>query len=278
MELLLEETRAGNMKDIKASLLNPALQRICDKLAVEFPQYPWSLQKVQDKMWNEKKRYWQFITILSISGVSYDDASGLIQAPESIWESFLARDPKAGWLRTQPLGNREVYAEVFHRERATGKYIKPATELLPRNNNGDIDFDQLSDLDHNRGLKDNNDNNDDGDIDNIDNLSSISTTRQTSKISTPTPSTRGRQHEVSQDSLVQVAHSLNCLASSNATVPGGYDIRIAVKSFFEGFGNKLSSKDINKVLKKLKDPIEALVWNTLPLEFRVEQVNEWTRE
>ncbi|KAK3896329.1 hypothetical protein C8A05DRAFT_40182, partial [Staphylotrichum tortipilum] len=99
------------MRDTKLSFLKPVMERICMKMRAQFPRYPWAAGKIQDKLWNEKRRYRQFLTLLSISGVNYDPVSGLPSAPDNIWEAYLGKYPKAAWLRNTPIGDREIYAE-----------------------------------------------------------------------------------------------------------------------------------------------------------------------
>ena len=84
MELFLEEMRAGAIKDTKWSFIRPAMERICKAMKAEYPRFPWLVEKIRDKLTNEWRRYWQFLTLLAISGVSYDPESGLLKAPENI--------------------------------------------------------------------------------------------------------------------------------------------------------------------------------------------------
>ncbi len=131
MQLFLEESRRRSFAIEKVAVTRPAFIRISKQMEQHFPAYPWSADKIKEKYTNEKRRYRAWLTFTAISGTGYNAETGLVEAGDTTWEQYLAKYPKNGWLQTIPLGNPELYAEVFHREKATGQYIRTASDLLP---------------------------------------------------------------------------------------------------------------------------------------------------
>ncbi|KAK4235782.1 hypothetical protein C8A03DRAFT_36342 [Achaetomium macrosporum] len=281
MELFLDETRAGALKDTKASLQKPAMERILRRLQSEYPRHPWELDKVREKYKNERRRYRLLLTLLAISGVSYSDESGLPRAPDNVWDTFLAKYPKGSWLRTSSIGNREVYAEVYHQEKATGRHIKEARLLVGQGQvASDVDFDvNFSTVEDSSGDTDLEDPDDNSDIDN--DIAVVASPRRS------VPRGAGRSSRRSRDTgITAVADSIGRLAESNViastrVVPeltGAEDIRLAIKDFQEDFASTMAPSSMAKVINKLATPTWALVWNNLSKEMKVEYSKQWASE
>ncbi|KAI1827701.1 hypothetical protein F4861DRAFT_535906 [Xylaria intraflava] len=57
------------------------------------------------------------------SGAGGLDENGILQAAESVWGYLLAKIPDAKWMRTKPVGNVDVYREVFEKITSIGRFI-----------------------------------------------------------------------------------------------------------------------------------------------------------
>ncbi|KAK4147872.1 uncharacterized protein C8A04DRAFT_24431 [Dichotomopilus funicola] len=112
MELLAEETAAGNLSSTKAMQRRPAFKRVALAMAESFPAFGWSALKVQSKMRDEEKRYIQLLGVTRTPGNGYDEISGLPVASDAFWEGLLFEAPEE-WLRVEPLGDVDHYDEVF---------------------------------------------------------------------------------------------------------------------------------------------------------------------
>ena len=233
IELFLEEIQAGTIKDTKWSFIRLAIERIYKAIKAEYPRFLWSVKKIRNKLTNERRYYQQFLTLLTISNISYNPKSSLLKALENIQDSFLIKDLKAVQLYTIPIGNREIYAKVFYYKRATRRYIKQAIELIGYYYIPDdldvitVDFSDLSDLSTEADLDDLDDNS------NID-LGEVSIVLLLQILGQVPEQILERKsigkHIGSRDSkFIAVTRGIKRLASSNQKLPGVDDIRAIVK-------------------------------------------------
>ncbi|KXX75755.1 hypothetical protein MMYC01_207815 [Madurella mycetomatis] len=282
MDLFLDETRAGNLKDAKWSFQRPAMERILNRMKTEYPRYQWEIQKIKDKYANERRRYRLLLTFLAISGISYDDGTGLPQAPDIIWDAFLAKHPTGSWLRSTSIGRRAVYQEVFHDEKATGRYVKEARKLASQaclhldSDLEDVDISAVEDSGGDTDMDDPDENSDIDDDEAVVDSSSLSST----------PWKERRRREKTRESAFRaIASGIERLAKSNAAatkvvfdVPGADDMRLAIKDFQDNFVGEFEISDMVKVINKLASPTWALVWNSLSREVKAEYAKQWVRE
>ncbi|EAQ90761.1 predicted protein [Chaetomium globosum CBS 148.51] len=250
MQLFLDETRAGALKDTKASFQKPAMERILKAMEAEFPRFTWAVDKVRAKYKNERRRYRMLLTLLAISGVNFSHETGLPSAPDNVWKSFLKKYPKANWLRTTSIGDRDVYAEVYHNEKASGRHIKEARQLVGPGrvlDDPDIDVDDFSAVEDSSGDTDTDD--PDDNTDDEDNIEAVAAPR------TPVPRGAARPRRSREPGVMAVADSIGRLAESNTTsttrvvteLAGADDIRMALKDFQEGFAGSLDGDEISTV-------------------------------
>jgi hypothetical protein len=268
------------MKDLKWIYLKEAIANVTAAMKREFPRYPWDIAKVREKYLNERKRYRSFLLLLAISGASYDYETGLVMASEEIWDKFLTKYPKAKWLRTASLGDRDTYSEVFFREKASGKYIREARALVGRDHvvddreSGD-DSDSDSDDDEELDLDDP-DQNPDIDVE-LDGVSAVPAP-QSSATQNSSSGRRFSAKRSKETDAQHIARSIDKLATSNTKVPGLDEVKEAVQDLQTGFRDKLSSLDLSVCIEKLATPVWAGIWLTLSPEVKGEYTRRWVEE
>ncbi|KAH6849709.1 hypothetical protein B0I37DRAFT_94617 [Chaetomium sp. MPI-CAGE-AT-0009] len=237
MELFSAEVRAGNFKNTKTDYPKRVMERVRKTMESEYPRHPWTIPKLEYKLRKEENRYGLFLALSAMSGVKYDQPSGLPQAPEEVWAKFFAKYPEGRWLRTQPLGDRTAYADVYHRYTATGQYIRPASALVGRFSDSDDDMDS-------------------DDIDSDESGDSEFATWARSAAAT-----------------VRAIERL-AASSSSDVLPGTADVEAASKGVQREFANKMTPAEMAKVIEHFVDPECAITWNRLSTEGRAELAKE----
>jgi hypothetical protein len=141
IKLFQEQALAGAFRVTRKGAMKEGFEAVAKGMERQFRDKQWTVDKVSDKYDNEKKKYRLFINFLDISGTSYDDETGLLDGSSENWDRFNRLFPKSGWLRKPfPLGRHvNVYAEIFAKERATGKEAESTHELERRDEASDDD-------------------------------------------------------------------------------------------------------------------------------------------
>ncbi|KAK3954743.1 hypothetical protein QBC32DRAFT_335324 [Pseudoneurospora amorphoporcata] len=93
---------AGLFRSGKTKKFGPAWQYVFDLAIERYPNQPWTLKAIVQKYDTERKRFVIFFARHNTERKNYY------------------------WLRTTPLGNRDIYEEVFRKERVAGHHIREA--------------------------------------------------------------------------------------------------------------------------------------------------------
>ncbi|EAQ88332.1 hypothetical protein CHGG_04951 [Chaetomium globosum CBS 148.51] len=173
-------------------------------------------------------------------------------------------DPQLPWQENDPpTGDREVYAEVFHRERATGEFTEePSTRT---------DFDRDSSID-----PDDPDDNSDIEEQELGDVSIVPSPR------TPTPASssdgrRPKRRYALDSGAIAVARGIERLAESNTKVAGADDVSAAIQSFQSSSDSVITTSGKLKVIERLAMPMWAVVWNAMSTEMRSELAKKWAK-
>ena len=153
------------------------------------------------------------------------------------------------------LGDRDIYIEVFYREKVTGRYIWEAIDIIGRaciiKDPNIRDFSDSGEDSSN--TTDVNDPNVNSNI-NLEEVSVVLSLR-IPKLTLERERKRGireREHEYSFDIVIE---GIEWLANSSEKIPRAEDIRAVVKDLQERFVDKVSADDIVKIIEKLASPI-----------------------
>ncbi|KAI1470963.1 uncharacterized protein F4812DRAFT_419646 [Daldinia caldariorum] len=93
------------------------------------PAKPWSTELMKAKRRIEKNRYRQYKALIEDYASYEEENEGAFPTlSEEQWASFLERHPTAKWLRTTPLGDRDIYEQAFPSQERLGSFIVAAGE------------------------------------------------------------------------------------------------------------------------------------------------------
>lgn len=279
MELLAACKADGLLNPTNTKQWGPVWEKLVSTLSSEYPEYQWSKRVVSNKYSTEKKRYSRFITFLARSGTSYDEESGLVQGSDEAFEAMMRKYPDSGWLRKTPLGDRDVYGDVFWRERASGEEIDPISlsegtdeEEASTADEGESAATPASRSRHTRE--------DSGDPDLALTSSSMATIPPTIEI--PILAARRRARERVEDALLA---SLEGTTSHFSKSRGADDVTIASKDLQARYGGRegqpglYSPEIVLSCLEKfIREPLNAVVWNTMQEDMKDVRIEQWARE
>jgi hypothetical protein len=293
LEWLHECKVNGMFNSTKAKDYIPVWEYCMARSQEAWPQYSWSQKQISTKYDTERRRYLAFQTVMKYSGTSYDEATGLVITSDDVWEAFFKRYPrrKYGWLRDRPLGRRELHEEVFSRETPAGNHIREAggrsiadeTEDIRESDSDDEFTGSLDDevftetsvpsrsqegsrrmsLLQKRRLETDPDSTSVHSID-TDDLRPM-------KIRSKKPPKKFDSEDSLSESITKLSRSIE-----TPKVAGANDLSKAVLDFQTRYAGKISPAEALKCIRRLQaDALVAVVWNTLPDEWKDAQVEEW---
>ncbi|KAK3933427.1 hypothetical protein QBC46DRAFT_140011 [Diplogelasinospora grovesii] len=291
---------AGLFNSQKKKDYGPAWQTVLDRLLQAYPNLPCDANKIAIKYDTERRRFQAFRKLLSYSGVSYNWTTGLPEASEQVWEQFFAQNNtktrKLDWLRSQPLGDKNVYETVFWRERATGLHIVEVGEERSR-----FESDEVVVLDGTDSGRDNTDLLDSDDDEGIEDSTGPSTpvpniqltaARQHRNVTDPdltsTPSRplvpisstsslskKRRTAQAVNDDAFNGFLTQASAAFAAPMVPSSNDISLAIDDLLERYQGSINNVEMKHCLKALRLHTNALMWNKLNSEMKDTFVEDW---
>ncbi|KAK0703296.1 hypothetical protein B0T26DRAFT_601917, partial [Lasiosphaeria miniovina] len=122
-----------------------AWDHVLEQSSQLWPQKLLTKDTISTKYFYEKKR-WRALNELMTSGTSFTP-DGLPDVSDEVWERYWARNGRRNrWLATKPIGDYDVYAEVFKDDRSTGEWIRePADIIRARNEQQEEETNQSGD-------------------------------------------------------------------------------------------------------------------------------------
>jgi len=131
MEKFLECKNNQLLNSSKPSELSRAWNLVFEWAKDRWPAMNWSsgTKSIRDKYNIERKRFRLWKTLVESSGVELCPLTSLPQATEEKWKEFLSRNSNAKWLKTRPLGNVEIYRELFWQESGTGDHFREPDDM-----------------------------------------------------------------------------------------------------------------------------------------------------
>lgn len=277
MEQFLYHHRQKAFNSSKRKDYGPVWRACASAMKERFPTEPWTVEAISNKYDTEKKRFRALKTLLAKTGVTLDPETSIPQAPDSVWEDFFARHEtprrRLGWMRERPIGKISTYEEVFHRESATGTRIREAGDDEPSDTDEpDESGDDTTPGPGRRSAAAESIRKRRREVDPDENQEISEDFGDVSLISTSdTPSKRTRRGDTLSDEGLQAAAA----RLLEARPPGGHDINWAFHDFITNYGSSMSSKEVLKCMRYLKDPVEALMWRNLTPALKEEQLKEW---
>ncbi|KAK3946984.1 hypothetical protein QBC32DRAFT_355962 [Pseudoneurospora amorphoporcata] len=297
---------AGLFKRGKTKKFGPAWQYVFDLALEKYPNQPWTLKAIAQKYDTERKRFVMWKKLITTSGVGYDWSSNVPTASEEIWDRFFARHnterKNYHRLRTTPLGNRDVYEEVFRKERVAGHHIREAGDRSGDEDGSDRDDDVSSSSSDSDG--DGSDNGrDEGEevqveqeevgstrkrretptqrearltdpdrtpLHNVEDPISVKYKRTPRIVNSTTSRGDGDEERLSQSMLMAAA----VLAAPE--LPGAAAFQKAVEDISKRFTGKITGEEMMRVLDFLEaNPMTAVKYNGCGNEMRWMYVNKW---
>lgn len=279
MEIMAECKAEGLLNPTNSKQWGPVWEKLVSTLSSEYPHLRWSKKVVSNKYSTEKKRYSRFITFLARSGTSYDEESGLVQGSDEAFEAMMRRYPDSGWLRSTPLGDRDVYDDVFWRERASGEDLDPISlsegpdeEEVSTADEEDPAATPAGGSRHTRE--------DSGDPDLALTSSSMASIPPVMEI--PILAARRRARERVEDAWMA---SLERTTSHFSKSQGADEVTIASKDLQARYGGRegqpglYSPEIVVSCLEKfVATPLNAVVWNTMQEDMKDVRMEQWARE
>lgn len=282
MEIMAMCKAEGLLNPTNVKQWGPVWEKLVSTLSSEYPQLRWSKRVVSNKYSTEKKRYSRFITFLARSGTSYDEESGLVQGSDEAFEAMLRKHPDSGWLRSTPLGNRDVYGDVFWRERASGEEIDPIS-LSEGTDEEEASTADEEDLAATPASRSRHTREDSGDPDLA--LTSSSMASMPPIMEIPILAARRRARERVEDAILASLEMTTSHLSKSQKSQGADDVTIASKDLQARYGGRegqpglYSPEIVLSCLEKfIKEPLNAVVWNTMQEDMKDARIEQWARE
>jgi Myb/SANT-like DNA-binding domain len=312
MNLFMDQRQAGGFNSTKKKDYTPAWNATLEAMKEKYPTFPWSIKSISDKYENEKKRYRSWRNFMAISGVNLNRETMLPGAPDAVWESFFARNNtrtrSVNWLRTVPLGDSDVYATVFFRERATGSKIREPGDTVARDSD-ESDNSATGEADEGihagarsstqttsrepssapsmratsrprvsaatkrrRADPDENSHLDD-DIEEVDLLATNTSTTAAVKRAKVGSTQHNAQKIMS--TIENAATALVAATTAAMRHPSADDITKAQKDLLDRFKDQLAKGELLKCINVLRDASWAVTWNNLPDDLKEGYVDQW---
>ncbi|CAK7275228.1 hypothetical protein SEPCBS119000_006587 [Sporothrix epigloea] len=134
MSLFAHYKVQGMVNSKKAKDWDAIFELVCEDAQRKWPFYSWTPRVIKNKFNTEKRRFRDWTTFVTKSGVSYNEEKRLPETDnEKLWSDFFEQNKKNGrgveWVKDTPLGDVAVYQEVFSEESATGEEIESVREM-----------------------------------------------------------------------------------------------------------------------------------------------------
>ncbi|KAK3899443.1 hypothetical protein C8A05DRAFT_18127 [Staphylotrichum tortipilum] len=285
----------GLFNSSKKKDYGPAFETVVERCQQAWPQFPWSKKTIAAKYDTERRRYQAFKMLMEgFSGVTYNYDTGLPDASETTWESFLSKNNTKhrdfGWLRRIPLGDRDVYEVVFWRERAAGLDIVEAGDVQE----GETQDDDASGCDITALLDSDND---DSDVFGGSTTSSATVSRpvprrltaaQRHRLETDPDQTpprnndppiiinnRSRKRARNTDPLGETLFEAAVVMAA-PKLPGADALELAIEDIQRLFAETSSAEEIANCCEYLQNnPMRAVGWMKLGLAVKAVYIERW---
>lgn len=94
-----------------------AWKEVVERCKEKWPRHNWSENIVSTKYDTERRRFHLWQALMDLPDVTVDPDSRMFVVPDATWAQFVRRygspSRSVAWMRTQPLGNLDLYHSVF---------------------------------------------------------------------------------------------------------------------------------------------------------------------
>ncbi|KAH6974062.1 hypothetical protein EDB80DRAFT_317921 [Ilyonectria destructans] len=124
LELLRVAQNDEKLNSAKTAELKLVMTPMLSDLRASFPHAAWDVNKLLNAYRNLQARHRMFLWMTQKSGVTYDPASGIVNASDEQWEAYSLQFGKKGtWLKNLGLPRPDLYDEVYRSNRPVGLLV-----------------------------------------------------------------------------------------------------------------------------------------------------------